>query len=334
MVEHRQQVPNWFPVDHAREAFEAAYPFHPMTLSVFERKWQALPRFPADPRRAAAARSVGVARLRGRVQGAHRDPLVGMGTAPLDDSLFRSAVFEQLGETRLEGAVTTDVCGKKESHAVRLDKEAEEVIKKARLHRKVATVIFFESNGGQAKAEATVPEIRLAVAEPDLDVGHVDAVLEALSACSYYLTSERNRYRFSLSPNLNKLLADRRASVHAAEDRRAAAGRGAEGLRAGSGAGTNLLPREEQPDSGSGRADIRGVGPRAVDGRREEDAPVRGGRDTGTRLLGPDVQERAGLVRAGQRAGPCTTKPASCSPGRTSRTKKTNSGLTTAKNVS
>src|SRR5258707_6209112 len=136
-----------------------------------------------------------------------------MGTAPLDDPLFRSAVFEQLGGAKLEGAVTTDICGKKDSHALRLDKESVETIRKARLHQKVATTIFFESNGGQAKADATLPEIRLAVAEPDLDVGNVETALEALSTSCYYLSAEKNRYRFSLSPNLNKLLADRRASV-------------------------------------------------------------------------------------------------------------------------
>jgi len=88
---------------------------------------------------------------------------------------------------------------------------------KARLHRKVGTVVFFESNGGQARTEATVPEIRLAVAEPELDIGNVDTVLEALATSCYYLTSERNRYRFGLSPNLNKLLADRRASIQPAK---------------------------------------------------------------------------------------------------------------------
>jgi hypothetical protein len=77
----------------------------------------------------------------------------------------------------------------------------------------IANTIFFESNGGQAKAEATLPEVRLAVAEPDLDVGNVETVLEALSTTCYYLSAEKNRSRFSLSPNLNKLLADRRASV-------------------------------------------------------------------------------------------------------------------------
>jgi hypothetical protein len=89
-----------------------------MTLLVFERKWQALPRF---------QRTRGILRLlalwvsRAYVdgfKGAHRDPLVGLGTAPLDDSVFRSATFEQLGETKLEAAVTTDICGKK---AIALD---------------------------------------------------------------------------------------------------------------------------------------------------------------------------------------------------------------------
>jgi hypothetical protein len=210
---HRTQVPTWFPVDHAKDAFAATYPFHPTLLSVFERKWQALPRF-QQTRGVLRLLALWVANAyQAGFKGAHKDPLIGMGTAPLDDPLFRSAIFEQLGGAKLEGAVTTDICGKKDSHALRLDKESVETIRKARLHQKVATTIFFESNGGQAKAEATLPEIRLAVAEPDMDVGNVETALEALSTSCYYLSAEKNRYRFSLSPNLNKLLADRRASV-------------------------------------------------------------------------------------------------------------------------
>jgi hypothetical protein len=146
-------------------------------------------------------------------KGAHRDPLIGLGTAPLDDSIFRTAVFEQIGESKLEGAVTTDICGKKESHATRLDQEASPDIRKARLHRKAMTAIFFESNGGQSKLEATEPEIRLAIGEPDWDIGHIDTVLETLNQACYYLNSQNRRFRFSLSPNLNKLLADRRANI-------------------------------------------------------------------------------------------------------------------------
>lgn len=122
-------------------------------------------------------------------------------------------MFEQLGESRLEGAVTTDICGKADANATRLDNEAVDTIRKARLHRKVATSVFFESNGGQARAEATAPEIRMDVAEPGLDIGNVETVLEALASSCYFLSVEKNRYRFGLSPNLNKLLADRRATI-------------------------------------------------------------------------------------------------------------------------
>ncbi|MFC1654178.1 ATP-binding protein [Myxococcota bacterium] len=213
ILEHRALVPTWFPVDNAREAIAATYPFHPALLSVFERKWQQLPRF---------QQTRGILRLlalwvsnayQAGFKGAHKDPLICMGTAPIDDPLFRSALFDQLGTSKLEGAMTTDISGKKDSHALRLDKEAIDAIKKARLHQKIATTIFFESNGGQAKAEATLPEIRLAAAEPVLDVGNIETALEELTNTCYYLSADKNRYRFSLSPNLNKLLADRRASV-------------------------------------------------------------------------------------------------------------------------
>ena len=211
--DHRQQVPEQFPFDSAREAFAATYPFHPSVLSVFERKWQGLPRF-QQTRGILRLLALWVSRAyQDGFKGGHRDPLIGLGTAPLDDPQFRAAMFEQLGEHRLEAAVTTDICGKKDSHAVRLDNEAVEAIRKARLHRKVATTIFFESNGGMTRAEATIPEIRLAVAEPDIDIGHVETVLEALADACYYLTVERNRYHFSFKENLNKRYADRRANI-------------------------------------------------------------------------------------------------------------------------
>jgi len=213
VVEYRQQLPQWFPIDNASEAFQATYPFHPIVLSVFERKWQAMPQFQRT-RGILSMLALWVSHAyQEGYKGAYRDPLITLGTAPLNDPLFRAAVFEQLGQDRLEGAITTDICGRKDSHATRLDKEAVDAIKKSRLHRKVMTTIFFESNGGCLREQATIPEIRLAVAEPNLDIGNVETVLDTLAANCYYLAIEKNRYRFSLSPNLNKLLADRRANI-------------------------------------------------------------------------------------------------------------------------
>jgi predicted AAA+ superfamily ATPase len=218
--DNRQQLPGLINPDIAREQFLATYPFHPMVVSVFERKWQTLPRF-QQTRGVLRLLALWVSRAyQDGYKSAQRDPLITLGTAPMEDPIFRAALFEQLGETKLEAAVTTDIVGKKDAHAVRLDAEATDEIKKARLHRKVATTIFFESNGGQMGAEATEasePEIRLAVGEPDCNIGNIETALEALTDACYYLTVERTRYKFSLRENLNKRFADRRAAVQHAQ---------------------------------------------------------------------------------------------------------------------
>jgi hypothetical protein len=197
------------------ELFLACYPFHPSLISVFQRKWQSLPRF---------QRTRGILRLLAlwiarAYQEEHRknsrEPLITLGSAPLEDQTFRDALFEQLGSDQLSIPVTTDIVGKKDAHAVRLDREAIDAIKKARLHQRVATAIFFESNGGQSQTrmEASVPEIRAAVGNPELNLADVETVLEGLTATCFYLNWDHNRYRFGLRPNLNQMLVTRRGAM-------------------------------------------------------------------------------------------------------------------------
>lgn len=217
-VDHAQELSGIDP-DTAYETFQACYPFHPSVLSVFERKWQSLPRF---------QRTRGILRLlalwvshayQEEHRKAMREPLITLGSAPLEDPVFRSAMFEQLGSNELEVPVTTDIAGKQNAHAIRLDREAPEAIKKAQLHRKVASTIFFESNGGmsQSKAEAALPEIRMGVGGPDLNLVDVENVLEGLISTCYYLNGDHNRYRFGLTPNLNQILVTRRGAVQPKE---------------------------------------------------------------------------------------------------------------------
>ena len=211
--EHAQQLSSSVPADHARAHFESCYPFHPSVLSVFERKWQSVPKF---------QQTRGVLRMMAlwiqnayttAYKKAHPDPLLTLGTAPVGDPIFRAAVFEQLGNRALETAVTVDIAGRKEAFAVSLDAEASEAMGKERLHQKVATVVFFESNGGTTKSEATLPEIRLAVGHPELDLGNVETALDALTDRCYYFNVERKNYKFSLRENLNKRFSDKRANI-------------------------------------------------------------------------------------------------------------------------
>ncbi|MBM3454155.1 MAG: ATP-binding protein [Bacteroidetes bacterium] len=203
-----------FNPETARQQFEASYPFHPAVLTLFERKWQALPRF-QQTRGVLRLLALWVAKAyNDGYKKLTKDALITLGTAPLEDANFRAAVFEQLGENRLEAAVTTDIAGKDDSHAIRLDNEAIDAIKKSRLHKKCATTIFFESNGGQtAQGLATLPEIKLSVGDPDLDIGLVDGAIQSLLDGCYYLTAVNNKYKYSIHENLIKRYSDRRASI-------------------------------------------------------------------------------------------------------------------------
>ena len=194
-IEHAQELTG-IDADTAKERFLVAYPFHPSVLSVFERKWASLPQF-QKTRGVLRLLALWVARNHQEEhRKATREPLITLGLAPLQDPTFRTAVFGQLGSNGLEIPVTTDIIGKADANAARLDREAGDEIKKAQLHRKVATTIFFESNGGmsQGKADATVPEIKTAVFGPDSNMADLDNVLEGLATTCYYLNWDRNRY--------------------------------------------------------------------------------------------------------------------------------------------
>ena len=83
VVDHRQQLPNWFALDSAREQFAATYPFHPTTISVFERKWQELARF-QQTRGVLRMLALWVSHAYQQgFKGGHKDALIGLGTAPL-----------------------------------------------------------------------------------------------------------------------------------------------------------------------------------------------------------------------------------------------------------
>ena len=212
--EHQTELGN-LGGESPEELFLACYPFHPSLISVFQRKWQSLPRFQRT-RGILRLLALWVARAyQEEHQRDSREPLITLGSAPLADQTFRDALFEQLGSEQLGIPVSTDIAGEKEAHAVRLDREAIDAIKKARLHQRVATAIFFESNGGQSQTrmEASVPEIRAAVGHADLNLADVETVLEGLTAQCFYLNWDRNRYRFGLRPNLNQMLVTRRGTV-------------------------------------------------------------------------------------------------------------------------
>jgi hypothetical protein len=220
--ERRAQLPpEWTAVDTAtteakareylRARFEACYPFHPATLSVFQRKWQALPQY-QQTRGTLAMLAHWVAwAYRDGFTTARREPLITLGSAPLHDMGFRSTILGQLGESRLVAAIDADIAGD-QAHAKALDADTKGPLRD--IHRRVGTAILFESSGGQTDKVAHLPELRFALGEPDVDTTSVDNAAFALEDKAYFIRRVgSDGFKIDYRPTMKKVVSDRRASL-------------------------------------------------------------------------------------------------------------------------
>ncbi len=213
--------PEWLAVDTAttetkardflRGRFEACYPFHPATLSVFQRKWRALTQF-QQTRGALAMLAQWVSwAAREHFQKARTEPLITLGSAPLAEAGFRSVVLGQLGEHRLDVAIDADIAGPM-AHAGALDADAHGALRD--IHRRVGAAILFESSGGQVDKVAHLPELRFALGEPDVDTATVDNAAAALENSGFFVRKVGvDGYRIHHQATLKKVVSDRRASL-------------------------------------------------------------------------------------------------------------------------
>ena len=194
-----------------RERFEACYPFHPATLSVFQRKWRALSQF-QQTRGALAMLAQWISwAAREHFQKARREPLITLGSAPLDVPDFRAVVLGQLGEARLDVAIEADLAGPM-AHAKALDVDAQGVLRD--IHRRVGAAILFESSGGQVDKVAHLPELRFALGEPEVETTTIDNAAAALETSGFFIRRVgTDGYRIHHQATLKKVVSDRRASL-------------------------------------------------------------------------------------------------------------------------
>jgi hypothetical protein len=224
--ERRAQLPpEWTAVDStateakAREflqaRFEACYPFHPSALSVFQRKWQSLHQYQQTRGTLAMLAQWISWAYRDGYKHARREPVITLGSAPLEVSEFRATILGQLGETKLESAITTDIAG--ETARTRgLDADTKGPLKD--IHRRVGAAILFESSGGMVDKYAHLPELRFALGEPEVDTTSIDNAAIALEKTGFYIRKAgTDGYRFGFHPKLTKVVNDRRASLDEGE---------------------------------------------------------------------------------------------------------------------
>jgi len=220
--ERRAQLPpEWTAVDTARseakvreflqKRFEVCYPFHPATLSVFQRKWQTLPQYQQTRGTLAMfAQWISWAYREG-FQRARREPLITLGSAPLDINEFQGTILGQLGEARLTAAIETDIAGE-QSHARALDADTKGPLRD--IHRRVGATILFESSGGQVDKVAHLPELRFALGEPEIDTTSIDNAAFALESKAFFMSRVgSDGFRIYHKATIRKAVSDRRASL-------------------------------------------------------------------------------------------------------------------------
>jgi hypothetical protein len=220
--EKRAQLPpEWTAVDTAateaksreylRSRFETCYPFHPATLSVFQRKWQALQQYQQTRGTLAMLAQWVSWTYREGYERARREPLITLGSAPLEVPEFRAIVLGQLGESKLLSAIETDIAAQ-HSHARALDADTKGALKD--IHRRVATTILFESSGGQVDKIAHLPELRFALGEPEIDTTSIDNAAYALEAKAFFISGVgSDGYKIYHKATIRKAVSDRRASL-------------------------------------------------------------------------------------------------------------------------
>jgi hypothetical protein len=220
--ERRAQLPpEWTAVDTStteakskeflRERFETCYPFHPATLSVFQRKWQTLPHYQQTRGTLAMFAQWISCAYREGYQKARREPLITLGSAPLDVPDFLANILSPLNESKLATAIQTDISGDR-SHARALDSDTKGPLRD--IHRRVAATILFESSGGQVDKVAHLPELRFALGEPGIDTTSIDSAAFSLETKAFYIRKVgTDGFLIKHNPTLKKVVSDRRASL-------------------------------------------------------------------------------------------------------------------------
>ena len=197
--------------EHLRRRFEACYPFHPATLSVFQRKWSPLPQF-QKTRGSLAMLAQWISSAAGeQFQQARNEPLITLGSAPLHVPSFRETVLSQLGQRELRTAIEVDLAGET-ARSRPLDADAKGALRD--IHKRVGTAMLFESTGGQIDRVAHLPELRFALGEPDVETTTIDNAAAALAETAFFIRKAgTDGYRIHHQATLRKAVADLRASL-------------------------------------------------------------------------------------------------------------------------
>ena len=198
-----------------RDEMIRAYPFHPELISVLYERWGTIPEF---------QRTRGVLRLLADVisnlyQGKDNDPLIQSGSVNLGASAVRGELVKHTGYGSVfHGVIESDIAGS-HAKAPEIDRQLGSEYAKESVSEKLARSIFMYSFSGGQQRGATLPQLRVAVLNPEMAPPFISDSLDRLTKRLWYLYHDSGLYRFDSRPNLNRILVDREEMVRSEPDK-------------------------------------------------------------------------------------------------------------------
>lgn len=214
-LKSRPQIPETAKSPEYLKRFQQSYPFHPNLLDILNRYLGANPKF---------QRTRGVLRLLALVVSDllaknHNGGLIQVSDIDLNNAEIRSELLELL-DRPFRSVVDAEITGHG-SNAKMLDQQMSTQMKSWRLAEGLATTIFlYTCEAGNRSHGATTAELHLASARPEIDKGTIPGVVLQLKERFHFINTEGERFRFTSTPNLNRILLDAKNGIDREEVRK------------------------------------------------------------------------------------------------------------------
>lgn len=199
--------------DHAtepgyRERLVNSYPFHPEFIDTLYEQWGSMPDF---------QRTRGVLRFLAKVvsdqyRSHHDTPLIQPGQLNMGDEAVRDETLDYL-EEGWDSVISSDIAGD-DSKASQIDRQMGGVYHNKRVTQSLAASLFLFSHSGGQQPGATLERLRLGVLQPGMDT---PLIADAVSRCEdtfFFLHEEDGFYRFTKTPNLNRVISEYESNVN------------------------------------------------------------------------------------------------------------------------
>ncbi|MGQ9799270.1 MAG: ATP-binding protein [Ignavibacterium sp.] len=186
-----------------REKFLKSFPFQPEVIEVLYKRWGSFPTF---------QRTRGVLRILALVVYSLKDsknPFIRLSDFPLDNEDLKRELIKYIG-SEYDGIIYADITSS-DSGAKKVDKNLGAAYTAHKFGTKISTAIFMMSFSGGTEREATINDIKLACANPEMPSAIISEAVSRLKDELFYLSD--NGLYFQNIPNLNRILLMKMESI-------------------------------------------------------------------------------------------------------------------------